>query len=82
MKSLANLSAIILVACWMLAIAFISVQNAQPTSITFFGQQSVAMPFGLMLTFTAVLGMVGMSLLQPLLFPTRRDRSAQEDDYS
>jgi uncharacterized integral membrane protein len=81
MKSLANLSAIMLVACWMLAIAFISVQNAQPTSIAFFGQQSVAMPFGLLLTFTAVLGMVGISLLQPLLFPTRRDRAAQEDDY-
>ncbi len=79
MKSLANLSAIMLVACWMVAIAFISVQNAQPTSIAFFGQQSIAMPFGLLLTFTAVVGMVGISLLQPLLLPSRRDRT-QEDD--
>ncbi len=79
MKSLANLSAIMLVACWMVAIALISVQNAQPTSIAFFGQQSIAMPFGLLLTCTAVLGMVGISLLQPLLLPSRRDRP-QEDD--
>jgi uncharacterized integral membrane protein len=81
MNALANLSAMILVACWMLAIAFISVQNAQPISITCFGQQSVAMPFGLMLTFAAVIGMVGISLLQPLLLPSQRDRSAQENDY-
>jgi hypothetical protein len=82
MKSLANLSAILLVACWMLAIAFISVQNAQPISLVAFGQQSVAIPFGLMLTFTAVIGMIGTNLLQPLLLSSRRDRSTQENDYS
>jgi uncharacterized integral membrane protein len=80
MNSLANLSAIILVAGWMLTIALISVQNAQPMTIEFFGQKSVAMPFGLMLTFATIIGMIGISLLQPLLLPNRRDRTQDEDD--
>jgi uncharacterized integral membrane protein len=79
MNALANFSTILLVAGWMAAIALISVQNAQPISLEFFGQKSVAMPFGLMLTAATIVGMVGLSLLQPLLLPTRRDRAGQED---
>jgi uncharacterized integral membrane protein len=80
MNSLANLAAITLVGIWMLAIALITVQNAAPMSISFFGQKTVAMPFGLLLTGVTVIGMVGVGLLQPLLFPRRRDR-AQDEEY-
>jgi uncharacterized integral membrane protein len=80
MNSLANLAAILLVGVWMLAIAIITVQNAQPLSIEFFGQKTVAMPFGLMLTGVTVIGMVGVGLLQPLLFPSRRNRP-QDEEY-
>jgi uncharacterized integral membrane protein len=79
MNTLANLSAILLVALWTMAIALISVQNAQPVSIEFFGQKSVAMPFGLMLTLAATIGMIGVGLLRPLLLPMRRDRSTETD---
>jgi uncharacterized integral membrane protein len=80
MNSLANLAAITLVGIWMLAIALITVQNAAPMSIVFFGQKTVAMPLGLMLTGVTVIGMVGVGVLQPLLFPRRRDR-AQDEEY-
>jgi uncharacterized integral membrane protein len=80
MNSLANLAAITLVGVWMLAIALITVQNAAPMSISFFGQKTVAMPFGLLLTGVTVIGMVGVGVLQPLLFPRRRDR-AQDEEY-
>jgi uncharacterized integral membrane protein len=79
MNSLANLAAITLVGIWMLAIALITVQNAAPVSIVFFGQKTVAMPFGLLLTGVTVIGMVGVGLLQPLLFPRRRDRSIDSE---
>jgi hypothetical protein len=80
MNSLANLAAITLVGVWMLAVALITVQNAAPMSITLFGQKSVPLPFGLMLTGVTVIGMVGVGLLQPLLFPRRRDRPSDEAD--
>ncbi|MBE9029358.1 DUF1049 domain-containing protein [filamentous cyanobacterium LEGE 11480] len=77
MNSLANLSAIVIVALWMLAIALISIQNAQPVSIEFFGTRSIAIPFGLLLTCTTVIGMIGTVLLQPILRPSHR--SADEE---
>ncbi len=78
MNSLANLAAITLVGIWMLVIAIITVQNAQPMSIELFGQKTVAMPFGLMLTGVTVIGMIGVGLLQPLLFPSRRRTKDEE----
>ncbi len=79
MNSLANLAAITLVGFWMLAIALITVQNAAPMSIVFFGQKTIPLPLGLMLTGVTVIGMVGVGILQPLLFPRRRDRSTDGD---
>ena len=61
----------------MLAIALISIQNAQPVSIEFFGTRSIAIPFGLLLTCTTVIGMIGTVLLQPILRPSHR--SADEE---
>jgi hypothetical protein len=47
-------------------------------SINFFGTQSIAMPFGLLLTFVTVIGMIATVLLQPLLLPSRR---AQDEEW-
>jgi uncharacterized integral membrane protein len=70
MNALANLAAITVLSLWMLAIALISVQNAEPISLALFSQRSVAMPLGLLLTLTTVIGMLSWSLLQ-LLFRRR-----------
>ncbi|MFM2432507.1 MAG: hypothetical protein RLZZ511_3721 [Cyanobacteriota bacterium] len=73
MNALANLAATTVLSLWMLTIALIAVQNAEPMSLALFGQRSVAIPFGLLLTLTTVTGMLGWSLLQ-LLFRRRRPR--------
>lgn len=80
MNSFANLFAIVIVAIWMLAIALISVQNAQPVSLDFFGMRSIAIPFGLLLTFAAAIGMIGVTLLQPFFGSTGRNSQSDEDD--
>jgi uncharacterized integral membrane protein len=56
----------LIVALWLGAIALLSVQNAQPVSLQFLGFQSVAVPLGLLLTFSVILGMVGMAITLPL----------------
>jgi uncharacterized integral membrane protein len=78
MKSTTSLAAILTLSVWMLICALISVQNAQPISLEFFGFKSVPIPFGLLLTFATVMGMVGTIVLQPLLFGLRR---RAEDEY-
>jgi lipopolysaccharide assembly protein A len=62
----------------MLICALIAVQNATPVALEFFGVKTVPIPFGLMLTFATVLGMVGTIVLQPILLGSRRPRP--EDD--
>jgi uncharacterized integral membrane protein len=69
MKSTTNLLAVLLLAVWLVVVAVVSVQNAQPVSLNAFGFQTVAIPFGLLLTFAAVSGMVGTIVLAPIFRP-------------
>lgn len=57
----------LVVGFWVSAIALIAIQNAKGVTIRFLLLQSVEIPFGLVLTFAFVLGMVGTALLLPLL---------------
>ncbi|MBD2677856.1 MULTISPECIES: LapA family protein [Nostoc] len=66
MKTLAPLLTILVVAVWVVAIAIISVQNATPVSLKFLTFQSIQIPAGLVLAFSAVIGLIGTALLQPL----------------
>ena len=66
MKTLANLLTSLLVAVWVIAIAILSVQNAQPVSLRFFTFQSIQLPVGLLLAFCVGLGIIGTALIQPL----------------
>jgi uncharacterized integral membrane protein len=52
----------VIVAIWVSTIALIAIQNATPVTLTFLGIQSVAIPLGLVLAFSASLGMVGAAL--------------------
>jgi uncharacterized integral membrane protein len=67
-----------IVAIWVSAIALISVQNATPVTLSFLAFQSVQIPLGLVIAFSAALGMVGMAIVLPLwrstwLAPERED---------
>ena len=52
----------LLVALWVSVIAVIAIQNATPVSLQFLGVRSVEIPIGLVMAFSASLGMVGAAL--------------------
>jgi uncharacterized integral membrane protein len=66
MKTFNSLFVSLIVAVWIMAIAIVSVQNAQPISLKFLSFQSIQIPFGLVMAFSAGVGVIGMALLQPL----------------
>ena len=59
----------LIMAGWISAIALVSVQNATPVSLRFLAFQSVQLPMGLVLAFSAAIGMVGMAMLLPMKKP-------------
>ncbi|MBD2435459.1 LapA family protein [Nostoc sp. FACHB-110] len=81
MKTIANLLISVVVAVWIVAIAIISVQNATPVSLKFLSFQSIQIPVGLVLAFSAALGVIGIAVLQPLwgLADSERDNRYEDD---
>lgn len=53
----------LIIAFWVSAIALIAIQNATPVSLRFLGLQSVEIPIGLIMAFSASLGMIGTALV-------------------
>lgn len=80
MKTLANLLTSLVVAIWIVAIAILSVQNATPVSLKFLTFQSIQLPVGLVLAFSAGLGIIGMALTQPLWSLAGQGNSQSEND--
>lgn len=82
MKTFVNLLTSIVVAGWVMGIAILSVQNAEPVSLRFLNFRSVQIPVGLVLAFCAVVGIIGTALLQPLwgLAVSGQRNSDSEDD--
>ncbi|MDB9495472.1 DUF1049 domain-containing protein [Spirulina major CS-329] len=63
MRAIANLLTAILIGAWLIAVATLSIQNVTPLAIRFLNLQSVEIPFGVLLTFAVVVGLVvGMVL--------------------
>jgi uncharacterized integral membrane protein len=67
MKSFATLITACIIAGWIGAIAVIAVQNAAPVSLRLLNFQTFEMPFGLVLAFSVMLGVLGTAIAQPLL---------------
>lgn len=84
MKTLASLLTSIVVAVWVVAIAILSIQNATPVSLKFINYQSIQLPVGLVLAFSAGLGIIFMALTQPLWTSTgsRNQSDDDVDDFS
>ncbi len=82
MKTIANLLTSIILACWVVAIAILSVQNATPVSLKLLTFESVQLPVGLLLAFSAGLGIIGIALTQPLwsLASSRQGNSQSENE--
>ncbi|MBD2777706.1 LapA family protein [Iningainema tapete] len=82
MKTLATLLTSIVVAVWVLAIAILSVQNAEPVSLKFLTFVSIQIPVGLLLAFCACVGIIGTALLVPMwgiAGSTQRNPRSNED---
>ncbi|AFY32396.1 LapA family protein [Calothrix sp. PCC 7507] len=81
MKTISNLLISVILAVWVVAIAIISAQNAAPVSLKFFTYQSIQIPFGLVLAFSAAIGLIGIAVLQPLwrLGDSPQDARLDED---
>lgn len=67
MKTLATTLTSLLLATWMGAAAILAVQNFTPVSFRFLTIQSIEIPFGVMLAFSAGIGAIGTALV-PLVF--------------
>jgi uncharacterized integral membrane protein len=59
MPSANSVVAIAITAVWTVAIALITLQNAEPVSLRFLSFLSVPLPFGLVLALSATVGMLG-----------------------
>jgi uncharacterized integral membrane protein len=76
---MAKLLTALILAVWVCVIALLSAQNGNPVSLYFFNFQSIQIPLGITLAFSAAAGMVGMAIVLPLLrsrsiAPSLRDR--------
>ena len=82
MKPIANLLTSLVLGIWVMAIAILSVQNATLVSLKFLNFESIQLPVGLVLAFSAGVGIVGMALIQPLwsLAGSRQSNSESEND--
>ncbi|MBP0021259.1 MAG: DUF1049 domain-containing protein [Cyanobacteria bacterium SBLK] len=73
MRAIANFLTSLIFAVWLIVIATISIQNIQPVSLKFLTFQSIEFPFGIVLTFSVVAGLLLGGLLPAL--PSRIQRS-------
>ena len=81
MKTFANLLISIVVALWVVGIAILAVQNAEPVSLRFLTFESIQIPVGLVLAFSAGVGIIGVALLQPLWgLAGSKERNSESDD--
>ena len=67
MKSFATLITACIVAGWIGAIALIAIQNAAPVSLRLLNFQTIEIPFGLILAFSAMLGILATAIALPIL---------------
>jgi uncharacterized integral membrane protein len=72
MKSIANLIACLILAVWAIAIALFSVQNATPVSLKLLGFESIQMPVGVVLAFSAGIGVMLGAIALPVFSRSHR----------
>ena len=84
MNTFTNLLTSLVVAGWVSAIAIISVQNYTPVSVKFLTFQSIQIPIGIVLGFSAAAGVIG-GAIAPIIFrgynsPNQNEELSEDDD--
>ncbi len=57
-KQIAAIGICVILGIWVGAIAILSVQNATPVQLSFFGLKSIQMPVGVVLAFSVAIGTI------------------------
>ena len=68
----------LLIAIWIAGIGILSVQNATLVSLQFLTLRSIQLPIGMVLAFSAVVGLVGMATIQAVWNLTSQPRVRNE----
>ncbi|HEY9691581.1 MAG TPA: LapA family protein [Oculatellaceae cyanobacterium] len=84
MNTFTNLLTSLIVAGWVAAIAIISVQNYTLVSVKFLTFQSIQIPIGIVLGFSAAAGVIG-GAIAPIIFrgsssPNQNEEFSEDDD--
>lgn len=80
MRSAPVLLTSVLLAAWIAIAAIVAVQNFSPVSFRLFQWQSIQMPVGLVLAFSAGIGAIGTALVLPLATSTDNSEDFDDDD--
>lgn len=62
MKTIANLLTSLILASWIGAIAILAIQNFTPVSLKFLAFESIQLPVGIVLAFSAGVGIIGAAI--------------------
>lgn len=76
---MAKLLTSIILAFWVCLIALVAAQNGSRVAVQFLGVQSIQIPLGIVLAFSAAAGMVGTAVVLPLLQAGSRSTRVRED---
>lgn len=71
----------LIVAFWVCAIALIAAQNGTRVSLQFFGMQTIEIPLGIMLAFSAAIGMLAAALMAPLFRSGKASPLRDREDF-
>jgi uncharacterized integral membrane protein len=81
MNRFTNLLTCLIVAGWVSAIAIISVQNYTPVSVNFLTFQSIQIPIGIVLGFSAAAGVIGGGIA-PIFFRGYNSSNQNNEELS
>lgn len=86
MNTLTNLLTSLIIGAWISAIAVFSVQNFEPVSLKFLFFESIQLPVGVLLAFSAAIGAILGALIPlwgnpPSSRQRRRGQQTQERDF-
>lgn len=85
MNSIINLFTALIIAAWMVSLSVLSIQNITPVSLKFLTFESIKLPFGILLSFSAATGVL-LGAIAPLFWtgsrPANRRRLYRpEEDF-
>lgn len=80
MKTIASIIASLITATWIAGIAILSAQNGRAVSLKFLAFRSIQLPTGIVLAFSAGVGVAGGAIAIPILNGANNQKNDRETD--